>query len=242
MKKVILPTSLLAVVVLCGCWIGLRVCSQGRSRPVAGFFHRSKVDSAGHTRGIVQVSLMRQFMEERERSSPRSTEPTPNARHRVASQRHPLVGRAAPAFDLIDSTGKRWTLPQAADAEPSILVFYLGQTCMACVTHLVELDFAISRVRDRGARVLAVSADAPESSRRWLERYGDLKIPLLSDPDHATARAYGAWKPLPEADQVEGRPLHGTFIVDRRGVIRWATVGDRPFTDIEALVAELDAL
>ena len=53
---------------------------------------------------------------------------------------------------------------------------------MACVTHLVELDFAISQFRDRGARVLAISADSPESSRRRLNRFGDFRVPLLSDP------------------------------------------------------------
>ena len=86
----------------------------------------------------------------------------------------------------MDATGSQ-------PGEPTVLVFYLGQTCMACVTHLVELDVAISRVRDRGARVLAISADSPEFSRRRLDRFGDLRIPLFSDTDHATALAYAVW-------------------------------------------------
>jgi hypothetical protein len=38
--------------------------------------------------------------------------------------------------------------------------------------------------------------------------------------------------PRPAGDKVDGEPLHGTFIVDRGSVIRWAFVGDPPFTDI----------
>ncbi len=113
---------------------------------------------------------------------------------------------------------------------------------MACVTHLVELDFAISRFRDHGARVLAISADSPESSRQRLDRFGDFRVPLLSDTDHATALAYGVWKRLPGADKGDGEALHGTFIIDRDGLVRWAYVGDSPFRDIEALVFELSRL
>ena len=50
-----------------------------------------------------------------------------------------------------------------------MVVFYLGQSCMACVTHLVELDFAMSQFRERGARVLAISGDSPEFSRQRLD-------------------------------------------------------------------------
>ncbi len=65
---------------------------------------------------------------------------------------------------------------------------------------------------------------------------------MLSDPDHATALAYGVWKPLTGADKGDGEPLHGTFIVDRDGLVRWAYVGDRPFRDIEALLREVSRL
>ena len=109
------------------------------------------------------------------------------ARHRVPSQSHPLIGRPAPAFELKDSTGKTWQAQDPIAREPVVVVFYLGQTCMACVTHLVELEFAISQFHARGARVLCISADSPETSRQRLNRFGDFRLPLLSDPDHATA-------------------------------------------------------
>ena len=64
----------------------------------------------------------------------------------------------------------------------------------------------------------------------------------MSDPGHAVSFAYGVWKPVPGGDKDEGEALHGTFIVDRDGLVRWAYVGNRPCTDIEALLSELESI
>jgi peroxiredoxin len=243
MRKLAYASASIAVIALSAAWTGLMVYRQRPTLPVAGLLHRSTVDPTvdrgGHSRGIVQVDLLRQIMADRARAVPAAAEQGDQARHRVPSQSHPLLGRPAPPFALQDSTGRIWKRREALAREPVILVFSLGQTCMACVTHLVKLDFAVSPFRDRGARVLAISADSPEFSRRRLDRFGDLRVPLLSDPDHAIALAYGVWKPLPGGEKDDGEPLHGTFIVDRDGLVRWAYVGDRPFADVEALLAEL---
>jgi peroxiredoxin len=243
LKKRLAALALIAVVVVPVAWTALMLYQQSPALPLAGLLHRSTVDPTvdrgGHSRGIVQVDLMRQIMADRARAVLAAAEQGDKARDRVPSLSHPLLGRPAPPFELKDSRGKTWKTQEAPTREPVILVFYLGQTCMACVTHLVELDFAIPRFRDLGAQVLAISADSPESSRQRLDRFGDFQVPLLSDPDHATALAYGVWKPLPGAEKDDGEPLHGTFIIDRDGLVRWAYVGDSPFRDVEALRAEL---
>jgi peroxiredoxin len=243
MRKQACASALIVVIGLSLAWTGLMLYRQRPALPVTGLLHRSTinptVDRGGHARGIVQVDLLRQMMADQARVVSASVKEDDKALRRVPSQPHPLLGRSAPPFELTDSAGKTWK-PHEADArEPVILVFYLGQTCMACVTHLAELDFAISQFRDRGVRVLAVSSDSAESSRQRLNRFGDFQVPLLSDPDHATALAYGVGKPVPGADRDEGEPLHGTFILDGDGLVRWAYVGDRPFRDIEALLCEV---
>ena len=153
-----------------------------------------------------------------------------------------MLGRPAPAFVLKDAWGKTWDLGEAVRDGPVVVVFYLGSTCMACVTHLVELDVAMSRFRERGARVLAVSGDSPEFSLERMRKFGDFQIPLLSDPDHAVPRPTASGRRSRAGTRTTARPLHGTFIIDRDGLVRWAYVGDRPFTDIEALISEVDAL
>ncbi len=244
MKKLAYASALIAVIALSAAWTGLMVYRQRPALPVAGLLHRSTVDPtvdrAGHTRGIVQVDLMRQIMADRARAVPAAAEQEDKARHRVPSQTHPLLGRPAPALVLEDATGKTRDLGARASNGPVVVVFYLGFTCIACVTHLVELERAMPRFRERGAEVWAVSADSPSFSRERMRRFGDFQIPLLSDSGHGVALAYGVWKPLPGGDKDDGEALHGTFIVDRGGLIRWVHIGDRPFANIDALLAALD--
>ena len=43
-------------------------------------------------------------------------------------------------------------------------------------------------------------------------------------------------------DDFEGRPLHGTFLIDATGQVRWQNIGYRPFTDLKWLVGEAQRL
>jgi mycoredoxin-dependent peroxiredoxin len=242
MNKPIQLCALIAVIALSTGWAGLNLCGNRSLRPVAGLIHRSKVDRSGHTRGIVQVDLMRRIMAEQARLGPPAIVAGIKTDHRVPSQDHPLLDHPAPALVLKDVWGKTWDLSAEVRDGPVVIVFYLGSTCMACVTHLTELDVAISRFRVRGVRVLGVSGDTPEFSLERIRKYGNFQIPLLSDAGRAPSSAYGVWKAVPSGGEDGGEARHGTFIVDRDGLVRWAFVGNRPFTDIEALLTELDGL
>ncbi len=239
MKRHIYASALIAVIALSAAWAGLMLHGQRAARPVPGLMSRSKVDRAGHARGIVQVDLMRQIMAGRARTGPSAAAPDNPDLHRVPSQAHPLLGRAAPALVLEDAETKTRDLQAAAAEGPVVIVFYLGSSCMACMTHLVELEAALPRFQAQGAVVWAVSADRPELSRERMRRFGSFHIPHLSDSNHAVSSAFGVWKPLPGGNPDDGEALHGTFIVARGGSVRWASMGDRPFTDIDALLAEI---
>jgi len=241
-KNLIYSSALIAVIILCATVAGWRLGSRRPPLAAQGLPQRSKVDALGHTRGIVQVDLMREIMAGTARAKSPAIRPAGTLAHRVPSQDHPLLDRTAPALVLSDMGGNTCNLSAEVANGPIVVVFYLGATCMACVTHLTELDVALPRFRERGGRVWAVSDDAPEFSRERIRKYGGFQFPLLFDPHHATSLAYGVWKPVPGKDKEGGEALHGTFIVDRAGSVHWAYVGDRPFTDIEALLSELDWL
>jgi peroxiredoxin len=241
MKKWISSAGLIAVIVLSVTWTAIALDRQRPARPATLTRHRPKVDAAGHARGVVQVDLMRRIMADQDRLKPQPVVSDDPAAHRVPSQAHPLLGRPAPTLVLGDAEGKIRDLRAPMADGPVVVVFYLGASCVACVSHLVELEAALPRFRQRRAAVWAVSADEPKVSRERARRFGDLAIPLLSDSDHAVAMAYGAWRPVPGGDKDDGEALHGTFIIDRGGTIRWAYRGDRPFNDVEALLAELPA-
>lgn len=65
---------------------------------------------------------------------------------------------------------------------------------------------------------MGISADPPERNRAWAR---ELRLPfrLLSDPDGAVARRYGAW------DDTWNLARRVTFIVDRAGRIRFVDAG-----------------
>ena len=71
--------------------------------------------------------------------------------HRVASQTPPLLGRPAPPLPLTDVRGNALEPARRSPAGRSVVVFHLGFTCVACVTHLVALDTARPRFRARRA-------------------------------------------------------------------------------------------
>lgn len=159
---------------------------------------------------------------------------------RVATQAHPLLGQPAPVFTLTDQGGQPWNLAERLAAGPLVLVFYLGYSCNACVHNLVELSVDRDRFAALGAEIVAVSSDAPEFTREQFERFGALKFPVLSDPEHRVAEAYDTLRPADAGKSAV--PLHATFIVGQDGCVQWAQCGDLPFRGNMSLLYELNRL
>lgn len=59
-----------------------------------------------------------------------------------------------------------------------------------------------------------------------------MPFPLLADPELAAFRAWHCH------DDFEAMPLHGTFLVDADGAVRWQDVSFEPFTQIDWLLQE----
>lgn len=156
----------------------------------------------------------------------------------VPTQAHPLLGQPAPAFTLTDTDGQPVPLSPGAGAEPVVLVFYYGYHCNHCVGQLFDLHRDVDRFRELGATVLAVSADPADLTRAGFQRYGAFAFPVLSDPTHAVAAAFGTFAPGRQAGEA-GHRMHGTFVIDRAGRVTWANRGDEPFTDTRTLLIEL---
>ena len=57
-------------------------------------------------------------------------------------------------------------------------------------------------------------------------------FPLLADPGLATFKSWRFY------DDFEEMPLHGTFLLDAAGRVRWQDISFEPFTEIEWLLGE----
>jgi thioredoxin-dependent peroxiredoxin len=131
----------------------------------------------------------------------------------------PTVGCKAPAFTLQDQNEKQVALGDLL-GQWIVLYFYPKDNTPGCTTEACQFTGHFPAFQDLQARVIGVSPDSPESHRRFIAKH-NLKIDLLSDPDHEVLEKYGAW-----AEKTHfGKPWEGvirsTVIIDPKGKIAY---------------------
>jgi peroxiredoxin len=120
------------------------------------------------------------------------------------------VGQTAPDFSLpSDSWDNKVSLEETRREEPVVLFFYPGDWSSVCTDQMGHLQQEIERFEEKGARVLAVSADSPWSHRAWAEERG-IDFPLLSDFQREVVEKDGA-------KHEAGFPERAYFVVRQRG-------------------------
>lgn len=152
----------------------------------------------------------------------------------AVTEEHPLLGQAAPEFSLLDPYRSRKTLKELNEDGPVIVVFYYGYFCNHCVAQLFALNDDLKLFQEAGATIVAISADAPEETAKKYAKYGDFNLTVLSDPDNRVAEAFGVFSR--GKDDTEDDLKHGTFVIDRSGVVVWVQSGYTPFTDNRSLL------
>jgi len=100
-------------------------------------------------------------------------------------------GAVAPPFSL-SATGGEVVSLKGLRGKPVVLYFYPKDDTSGCTTEACEFRDHWGDVQAAGAVVLGVSPDGVSSHEKFRAKYR-LPFPLLADPDHAVAEAYGAW-------------------------------------------------
>jgi peroxiredoxin Q/BCP len=153
------------------------------------------------------------------------------------SYKHPLIGKPAPEFTRTTVDGQVWSLKEAIKKGPVVLIFYLGYHCDHCVSQLFDVNEDMKLFEELGAQVVALSPDSLELTRKRYAKYGSFQFPVLSDHSTQIAEAYGIFKPAKDGKDEE--LLHGTFVIDMDGIIRWAAYGEQPFGHNPTLLYEV---
>ena len=115
-----------------------------------------------------------------------------------------------------------------------------------CTKEMCDISTGIKDYEALDAKVFGISGDNPFAQAVWAAKEA-ITIPLLSDYEHAVAKAYGVAYDqfLPEANLIMGGvPKRSAFLIDKHGVVRYAEVQDHPkdLPDFEAIKATLRAL
>jgi peroxiredoxin len=145
------------------------------------------------------------------------------------------VGDKAPEFSLpTDSWDNEVSLKEARSEGPVVLFFYPGDWSSVCTDQMVQVQEEIGRFRERGAKVLGISADSPWSHRAWAQERG-IGFPLLSDLNKQVIEEYGVKNPAGFAERAY-------VVVDRDGVVRAKRIEDSPRDqpEVEAVLDDLD--
>lgn len=145
------------------------------------------------------------------------------------------TGAPAPAFTLLDQTGTEVSLA-GFEGRKVLVYFYPRADTPGCTTQACGLRDILGDIGDTA--VLGISPDKPEKQAKFDAKYG-LGFPLLSDPDHRTAEAFGVWV----EKSMYGRKYLGVersaFLVDEAGGLAeaWYKVSpkDTPTRLIQAL-------
>ena len=101
------------------------------------------------------------------------------------------INDVAPDISLSDQDGKIHSL---SDYNGNKLLVYFypradtpGCTRQSCAVSEAKLQFA-----ELNVSAIGISPDVPESQKKFDDKF-ELGFPLLSDPDHKVATAYGVW-------------------------------------------------
>jgi peroxiredoxin len=149
----------------------------------------------------------------------------------------PLAWHPAPAqdFELPDTEGKLWRMSdRKASGRNTILIFFLGGKCAHCMQQLQLFGKEIDHFRNAGDDIIAISTDDLEKSRELKNNADGVKfpMPILSNADLTIFKSHQAY------DDFENQPLHGLFIIDPNGMVRFQRISPDPFLDVDFVKSE----
>ncbi len=167
-----------------------------------------------------------------------SAPPTASSTNDEPYLRGPDVGDAAPEFELRDASGNLHTLAQYR-GQRIVLYFYPKDDTPGCTVEACGFRDQLGDFADHNAVVLGVSPDTIASHQRFAVKFG-LTFPLLADPDHRVARAYGVWVPRTRAGETTLGIARATFVIDAGGYITQVFRHVKPDGHPQEVLAQLN--
>lgn len=126
-------------------------------------------------------------------------------------------GDPAPDFQLENQEGKKVKLSDFT-GQKLLLYFYPKADTPGCTKQACAIRDAKDELSDLGVAALGISPDKPGAQQKFDGKYG-LGFPLLSDPDHAVAAAYGAWGDKSMYGKTVQGIIRSSFLIDETGRI-----------------------
>lgn len=146
-------------------------------------------------------------------------------------------GTQAPDFELVDDQGETVTL-QAYRGHPLIVYFYPKAETPGCTTQACDFRDNIASLGASGYVVVGVSPDDPAALQDFRKNHS-LSFPLLSDPNHKTIEAWGAWGEKTVKGQTMIGLIRSTIVVNAEGIVELAKYNVAADGHVASLRSEL---
>jgi len=148
------------------------------------------------------------------------------------------VGDLAPDFDLASHRGGQVRLSDFQNKKHVVVAFHPLAFTPVCATQMRVYETDRSWFEAHETHVLGISVDAVPAKIEWAKALGGIGFDLLSDfhPHGGVAGLYGVLRD-------GGISERAIFVVDKKGVVRFANVYDIPtLPDTNELRQAIDAL
>lgn len=133
----------------------------------------------------------------------------------------PKEGDKAPDFCLPEASEATICLSEELKKHSLVLIFYPTDFGITCTLEFKVFRGMSNDFTQAGAGLMGISVSSTRSHRAWKEKM-DMEIPLLSDGDAKTSKAYEVMSP--DDSILKGYSTRAIFIVDQDQVIRYRWV------------------
>lgn len=101
-----------------------------------------------------------------------------------------FINSKAPDFKVTDQFGNDTRLKDILKDSLVVLVFYRGQWDPYCIRHLKKMEDSLQFIKNKGARLIAVTPEKPEFITKTIEKT-KASYSLIYDKDIKIMKAYG---------------------------------------------------
>jgi peroxiredoxin 2/4 len=140
------------------------------------------------------------------------------------------VGQIAPEFIATAVVGQQFKqIKLSSYRQYVVLFFYPLDFTFVCPTEIIAFSDRYAEFKALNTEILGISVDSEFSHLAWIQTerkmggLGDINYPLVSDLKREISMAYNV------LDPAQGVALRGLFIIDRAGVLQYATINNLSF-------------
>lgn len=147
------------------------------------------------------------------------------------------IGSKAPNFSLEGDDSHVHSLRDYL-GKPLIIFFYPKDLTPGCTTEACDFSDNVAQFRELSAEIIGISKDSLASHARFKSKHS-LRMLLLSDPDLAVHKHYGAFGQKTLYGKTSMGVIRSTFLIDEQGKIAKAWYKVRVKNHVQAVIEAL---